>query len=57
MDVSCLSDVLGLAVFVENKNVTDRFNATNVSQELEATSVSITKKNTTQFEISFKSGE
>ena len=52
-----MSNVLGLAVFVENKHVTDSFNTTNVSQELEATSVSITKKNATQFEISFKSGE
>ena len=47
--------VVGLAVFVENENVTDWFTRANVSNDVEYTAVTIMKKNATQIEVSFKS--
>lgn len=48
--------VAGIKVLVENNNVMDWFNAANVTDEKEYTDVILTKKNTTQIEVTFKSG-
>ncbi|KAK2181108.1 hypothetical protein NP493_410g01020 [Ridgeia piscesae] len=45
-----------LAVFVQNENVTDWFTSANVTDDTEHTDVTLTKKNTTQIEVTFKSG-
>ena len=49
--------VAGLAVFVDTVNVTDWFNAANLTDEEEHRGVTLTKTNTTQIEVSFKSSE
>ena len=48
---------LGLTVLVENENVTDWFNKANVTDEHVSSNVTISKKNITQIEVSFKSGK
>lgn len=48
---------LGLIVLIENENVTDWFNKANVTDEHVSSNVTISKKNITQIEVSFKSGK
>ena len=43
-------------MFVQNENVTDWFTSANVTDDAEHTDVTLTKKNTTQIEVTFKSG-
>ena len=47
----------GLAVIVSNVNITDWFNAANLTDDKEYVGVILTKKNTTQIEVSFTSGK
>ena len=51
-----ITGCLGLAVFVENENVTDWFTSANVADFKEYTCVSITKTNTTQIEVTYTTG-
>ena len=44
-------------MFVANENVTDWFNAANVTDEEDYTEVTLSKKNATQLEVSFRSGK
>ena len=46
----------GLTVFVDNKDITRWFNSSNVDDDADYTGLSITKKNTTQLIVAFKSG-
>ena len=48
---------LGLAVFVEGVNETDWFTAANLTDEKDFDNVTLTKKNVTQIEVSYKSGK
>ena len=42
---------------VSNENITDWFNAANLTDDKEYVGVILTKKNTTQIEVSFTSGK
>ncbi|KAI0225835.1 Mucin-like protein [Lamellibrachia satsuma] len=46
----------GLTVFVDNEDITGWFNSSNVDDDADYTGLSITKKNTTQLLVAFKSG-
>ena len=46
----------GLTVFVEGNDITRWFNSSNVDDDVDYTGLSITKKNTTQLIVAFKSG-
>ncbi|KAI0237078.1 Mucin-like protein [Lamellibrachia satsuma] len=46
----------GLAIFIENTDITNWFNAVNVTSEIEFANVVLMKKNLTQIVASFKSG-
>ncbi|KAI0238816.1 hypothetical protein LSAT2_010422 [Lamellibrachia satsuma] len=46
----------GLTVFVEGNDITRWFNSSNVDDDADYTGLSITKKNTTQLIVAFKSG-
>ena len=48
---------VGLTVFVENNDLTSWFNSSNVNDDIDYTGLSITKRNTTQILVSFRSGE
>ena len=48
---------LGLAVFVGGLNETDWFSAANLTDEKEFDNVTLTKKNVTQIEVSYKSSK
>ena len=47
----------GLTVFVDNKDITRWFSSSNVDDDADYTGLSITKKNTTQLIVAFKSGK
>ena len=47
---------VGLTVFVDNEDITGWFNSSNVDDDADYTGLSITKKNTTQLLVAFKSG-
>ena len=48
---------VGLGVFVETVDETEWFNAANLTEEKQYDNVTITKKNVTQLEVSYKSGK
>ena len=49
--------IVGLAVFIGDRNITDWFVAAKVTGDINETGVIITKKNNTQVEVTFKTGK
>ena len=54
----CINNVVaGISVYAEGCNVTGWFSAANVTDDKAFSGVVITKKNTTQIGLAFKSGK